>query len=143
MIPITKASTDVPDPETRQLLQGPPVLWQNLTPKGAGILDLVDDMLARCIDSQVRLVWVGETVTEFPLSGGEPAQFKIKLRKSIFRAILARMAALCDIANSGSVSPYHGRGEFVDQRTPQTRFLVDFMNTPDEQRLELTPLLNK
>ena len=119
----------------------PSDFWQSFTPRESGILDLVDDMLARCVNDQVRIVWCPGTVTEYPLSGRSPTSYEITLRNSAFRAVMARMAALCDRPDSEALSPYGGRGEFTDPRWPRVRFSVQFTNTPDEQRLELTPII--
>src|SRR5208282_5382429 len=60
------------------------------------------------------------------------------LRKSVFRAILARVAVLCNERSPNSVSPYGGQGEVSVGADPAMTFRVEFANTPDEQRLELT-----
>ncbi|HXD88434.1 MAG TPA: hypothetical protein VN641_18235 [Urbifossiella sp.] len=52
------------------------------------------------------------------------------------------MAALCHELGSQEVSPYGGKGSFTDPRWPHVCFHVDFMNTPAEQRLELTPVFS-
>jgi hypothetical protein len=59
-------------------------------------------------------------------------------RKSAFRAILARFAALCNVHNPGSCTPYGGCGELT-LGSDNTIFQVAFTNTPTEQRLELRP----
>ena len=108
-------------------------------PPGTGVLGLVDDLLAYCRDRGVRLTWHPAAVTVQPLSGGAVERVSVELRSSAFRAVLARLAALCNRHRRDSVSPYGGQGEFIDERAPATVFRVDFRNTPDEQRLELTP----
>ena len=62
---------------------------------------------------------------------------EIPLGKTVFRAMLARIAALCNERTPNSVSPYGGEGEFSIWTEPPTVFHVAFTNTPDEQRIEL------
>ncbi len=61
----------------------------------------------------------------------------VPLPKSVFRAVLARIAALCNERNPDSVTPYRGEGEFSIRTDPFTAFHVAFTNSPDEQRLEV------
>ena len=85
-------------------------------------------------------MWEPTQVTVQPVSGGAIEQTSVEFRSSAFRAVLARIAALCNRHRPDSVTPYGGQGEFIDERSPATMFRVDFRNTPDEQRLELTPM---
>ena len=64
----------------------------------------------------------------------------LPLRKGVIRAILARVAALCNERQPGSVSPYGGRGETHLGPGPQAVFSADFMNTAAEQSLRLADL---
>lgn len=107
--------------------------------QGAGVLGLVDELLAYCRDRQVRITWESGAVTARPLAGGVDERAPVPFRGSVFRAVLARLAALCD--GGSPVSPYGGRGEFVDEGPPPTTFRLDFSNTPDDQRLDLTPVV--
>jgi hypothetical protein len=61
----------------------------------------------------------------------------VPLPKSVFRAILARLAALCNERTPNSVSPYRGEGECSVGTNPPVVFRVAFVNTPGEQRLEV------
>ena len=63
----------------------------------------------------------------------------VPLRKSALRAILARVAALCNERTPNSVSPYGGQGELSVGANPAVVFRVRFANTLAEQRLELMP----
>jgi hypothetical protein len=65
---------------------------------------------------------------------------EVPLPRSVFRAILARIAALCGERMPNPVSPYGGEGELAIGTNPPTVFQVAFSNTPDEQRLEITCL---
>ena len=68
---------------------------------------------------------------------------ELPLRKSAFRAILARVAVLCNERCPNSVSPYGGQGELLVDTDPATALRVAFVNTPDEQSLELASLRNE
>src|SRR5262249_56235813 len=63
---------------------------------------------------------------------------EVSVPKSVFRAILARVAALCNEHAPNSVSPYGGEGEISVGTNPPTLFRVAFTNTPGEQRLEVS-----
>jgi hypothetical protein len=67
----------------------------------------------------------------------------VPLRKSVVRAALARIAVLCNQLNPNSVSPYGGQGELLIGADSTTAMRVVFVNTPDEQSLELAPLRNE
>jgi hypothetical protein len=56
---------------------------------------------------------------------------------------LARVAVLCNQRTPNSVSPYGGQGELLIGPEPTTTMRVAFVNTPDEQSLELAPLGNE
>lgn len=63
----------------------------------------------------------------------------IPLPKSVFRALLARLAALCNERKPNSVSPYGGTGEVVIEGAPPKVIRVWFTNTPAEQSAILWP----
>jgi hypothetical protein len=54
------------------------------------------------------------------------------------RALLARLAALCNEQTPNSVTPYGGQGQFSPGTSPPAVFRVAFINTAAEQKLELT-----
>ena len=60
------------------------------------------------------------------------------LQKSVFRAVVARVAALCNEGAPNSVTPYRGEGELSVWTNPPASFHVAFTNTPTEQWLEVT-----
>jgi hypothetical protein len=66
----------------------------------------------------------------------------VSLRKSVFRAILARVATLCNEFAPDSVSPYGGTGQFVLPSHPGVVVRVDFANTPDAQELRIATAQN-
>jgi hypothetical protein len=61
----------------------------------------------------------------------------------VFRAALARVAALCNEQHPGSVTPYRGESEVVvppppsPNCSPPSTCHVSFLNTPSEQHLEM------
>ena len=101
------------------------------------VVGLVDDLLAACQEQGVRLDWQDGRCRVRSLEGGPEGVIDVPLRKSVFRAILARVAVLCNERNPNSVSPYGGQGELSIGTDPTMVFRLEFANTPDEQRLEL------
>jgi hypothetical protein len=55
-----------------------------------------------------------------------------------FRAILARVAVLCNEYSPNSVTPYRGEGLLTVEGAPPMVVDVAFVNTPDEQRLKVS-----
>src|SRR5271157_18049 len=99
------------------------------------VVGLVDEVLALCQEHGLQLDWQ-EGGCHIRSSGGEPeGTIDVPLRKSVFRAILARVAVLCNERSPNSVSPYGGQGEVSVGANPAMTFRVEFANTPDEQRL--------
>jgi hypothetical protein len=105
-----------------------------------GVVGLVDDLLRLCREQGLRLDWQGDCCRVRPLTGGPEELIEGPLRKSVLRAILARLAALCNERAPNSVSPYGGQAELTVGANPATTFRVNFTNTPGEQRLELIPV---
>jgi hypothetical protein len=104
-------------------------------PGPRGALGLADELLeaARC--GAMRCEWEGGTVRVTP-AGAEP--FDVALPKSAFRAVLARLAALCNERRAGSVTPYRGSAEVL-VGAPPVPVLVAFVNTPDDLHLDARP----
>ncbi len=102
------------------------------------LVGLVYDLLAACQEHGLRFDWRDGRCRVRSLRGGPDGMIDVPLRKSVFRAILARLAVLCNERRPNSVSPYGGQGEVVVGGYPAKVFRVEFVNTPDEQRLELT-----
>lgn len=106
------------------------------TPTG-GVLGLVDELLAASQEQSIHIGWqAGRCHILFP--GAEPPmQIEVPVPKSVVRAVLARIAALCNERVPHSVSPYQGAGEVA--LDPMHVIQVKFVNTPDELTLELSP----
>lgn len=100
------------------------------TPRGA--VGLVDDLLELCRGGPIRIEY-DDGRCHVRLAGADPTA--VPLPKSAFRAALARVAALCNERVPGSVTPYRGVGELAD---PHAAYRGVFINTPDEQRLDLS-----
>jgi hypothetical protein len=108
-----------------------------LTQPTGGVVGLVDDLLAVCLEHRLQLEWQADRCRFRPCGGNWEELTNVTLRKSAFRTILARIAALCNERNPNSLSPYGGQGEIAVGANPATVFRVALTNTPDEQRMEL------
>ncbi len=118
----------------------PERLQKAFEPTERGIVGLVDDLLGLCQEQGLQLDWQANLCRVRPL-GAEPREStEIPVPKSVFRAVLARMAALCNERNPGSVSPYGGEGEVSVGTRPPSVFRVAFTNTPGEEALEVRRL---
>ena len=116
----------------------PERLQRAFTPTSGGVLGIVDALLELCRERGLQLDWHPNQCRVRPL-GTEPQEaIEISVPKSAFRAILARVAALCNERTPNSVSPYGGEGELSIGTNPPTVLRVAFTNTPDEQRLEVS-----
>lgn len=102
-----------------------------------GVIGLVDDLLTLCRDHSLELNWRGDLCRIRSHGGDWEELVNLALPKSAFRSILARVAALCNERIPNSVSPYGGKGELHVGTEPEAIFQVAFVNTPDEQCLEL------
>jgi hypothetical protein len=111
-----------------------------LTAPPQGVLGLVDDLLAAAREQGLQLHWQGGHCRVRSLEGGSAGRIEVPLRKSVFRAALARVAVLCNQRNPNSVSPYGGQGELLVGNDAVRVLRVTFVNTPDEQSLELAPV---
>lgn len=109
-------------------------------PTRDGGVGLVDDLLGLCREQGLQLDWQADRCRVRPLGARPEESTEIPLPKSVFRAVLARIAALCNERAPGSVSPYGSEGELAVGTDPPTVFRVAFTNTPGEQRLEVRRL---
>jgi hypothetical protein len=105
-----------------------------------GVVGLVDDLLVVCREHGLQLDWHADRCRARGLGNGAEEWIAVDLRKSVFRAILARVAVLCNERSPNSVSPYGGQAEVSVGSTPTTVFRLTFVNTTAEQRLELMPV---
>jgi hypothetical protein len=103
-----------------------------------GIAVLVDGLLTTCRDHGLRLDWQAGRFRVRSFAEDWQELPDLPLRKSVFRAVLARLAVLCNERHPGSCSPYGGQGEIAVGTNPTTVFRVAFTNTPGEQRLVMS-----
>jgi hypothetical protein len=112
-------------------------------PTPRGVIGLVDDLLSLCRVHQLRLSFQDGSCCVRRLGADVQDGIEIPLPKSVFRAVLARVAALCNEHHPNSVTPYRGEGEIVvpppissNDVAPSTCY-VSFTNTASEQQLEM------
>jgi hypothetical protein len=92
-------------------------------------------LLRICQDRGLQLDWHAGQCRICSIGVVPEEAIEVPLPKSVFRAILARLAALCDERSPGSVSPYGGVGELAVGVAPAILRAVAFTNTPGEQRV--------
>jgi len=103
-----------------------------------GVLGLVDELLAVSVEQALRLTWrAGRCQVRF-LDGASSDRVEVPMPKSAVRAVLARVAALCNERNPQSVSPHGGEGEVAIGPDPAATIRVSFVNTPESQQLALS-----
>ncbi len=102
-----------------------------------GVVGRVDDLLRLYPGQGLRIEWHGDRRQLSCPANGSGQALAVPLRKSAFRALLARVAVLCNERAPNSVSPYGGQGELSAGANPPAVFRVSFANTPAEQKLEL------
>ncbi|CAN5201733.1 hypothetical protein BH10PLA2_BH10PLA2_33430 [soil metagenome] len=102
----------------------------------SGVLGLVEALLIAAREQTIQFRWKNGNC-QIDIPSCEPAErIEMPLGKSVVRAVLARIAALCNERVADSVSPYAGHGEIA---VDQAYVRVSFINNPDEQSLELSP----
>jgi len=103
----------------------------------SGFVGIVDNLLHLGRGDDLELAWRSNACHARIRQGTVEATLDLPVRKGVFRAMLARVAALCNERQPGSVSPYGGRGEIHLGPGPQAVFSPDFINTAAEQSLRL------
>jgi hypothetical protein len=109
-----------------------------LHPTG-GVAGLVADLLKVCREHGLQLDWQADRCRVRSLAGDWQDLTVVPLRKSVFPAILARVAALCNEGSPSPISPYGGQGEIAVGANLAAVFRVAFTTNPCKQRLEQTP----
>jgi hypothetical protein len=102
-----------------------------------GIVGVVDGVLGLCRKFRLQLDWRGNECRLRRDDGDKEEVIELTLRKSVFRAILARVAFLCSEKTPGSFSPYGGQGTLSIGPDSAATLRVAWVNTLAEQRLEL------
>jgi hypothetical protein len=108
------------------------------TPKG--VVGLVDGLLKLCPPHGLQLDWQAGRCRIRSVDIGSEELLLSPMRKSMFRAILARVAALCNERRANTVSPYGGEGELFVDADPPAILSVIMTNSSNEQKLELMPV---
>jgi hypothetical protein len=118
-------------------------LRQAFQPTARGVVGLVDELLGLCRVHRLRLDFQDGRCIIRRLGADAQDSLEVPLPKSVFRAVLARVAALCNELHPHSVTPYQGEGEILipapgseSGGAPSTCH-ASFTNTPSDQRLEL------
>lgn len=117
---------------------------QDALHSSGGLVGVVDALLGVCLEQRLHLRWEADCCRVRSLRGmSEVEELRKPLSKSQFRAVLARIAALCNKRCPNSVSPYGGTGTLMlgTERNRSVRVL--FVNTPDEQLLDIRPASRK
>lgn len=104
------------------------------------VVGLVDDLLMICQTQGLQLDWQTDCCRVRSNTGDFEEVIDRPLPKSVFRAVLARLAALCNERNPSSVSPYSGEGLLSVGTNPAALFRISFANTQENQRLVLGPV---
>ena len=112
------------------------MLQAAFTPTERAVLGLVDNLLEACPPTGLCLVWSDDRCRVSDGIDRNSIVFEAVIRRSVFRAALARIAKLCNETKPNSVSPYGGDGEI--STNSGAAFAASFVNTPAEQRLELS-----
>jgi hypothetical protein len=112
-------------------------------PTPRGVVGLVDDLLGLCRTHHLQISFHDSHYYVRSLGTDPQDGLEVPVPKSVLRAVLARIAALCNESQPGSVTPYRGEGEIVIPApgskkcdSPSTCY-VAFTNTPSDQRLEV------
>lgn len=116
------------------------VLRSTLEHPTAGVVGLVHDLLSICQKEELQLDWQADYCRIRSLASGSEEVIDSPVRMSVFRAMLARLAAVCNERIPNSISPYGGQGEVAVGAGSVTILRVVLTNTPSEQRLQLTPV---
>jgi hypothetical protein len=107
-------------------------------PSSRGVIGLVDDLFAIGKEQPLQLRWEGNGCQ---ISVGSNTQ-QVTVTKSVFRAAIARIAAICNEQIPNSVTPYVGEAEaVVGVQSPRT-YHIAFRNVPDELCLALMPTVS-
>jgi hypothetical protein len=111
------------------------VLQNAIEQPNNGVVGLANDLLRLCPESGMRLDWCNDCC-RIRFVGTNDA-IDVPIRKSAFRALLARISALCNDKSEHAVSPYGGQGELTSAADQSRIIRASFVNTPGEQWLQL------
>lgn len=107
-----------------------------------GVAGLAEDLLAvaRVLAIPMSLDWRdGHCLLKFADGDGRPVAESIPLPRSVFRALLARIASLGNEQIPGSFTPHGGSGQLTFPLVTHPDLAASLVNTPDQQSLKLVP----
>ena len=117
---------------------------QDALHSAGGLVGVVDALLGVCLEQRLHLRWEADCCRVRSLKGMSGIEELSKpLTKSQFRAVLARLAVLCNERCPNSVSPYGGTGTLMIGEERKRAVRVLFVNTPDKQLLDIRPSSKK
>lgn len=96
------------------------------------VLGLAAELLALCCEHDLRLDWRNGKCKVFPSAPSPEESVDVPITESAFRAVLARIAALCNERLPHSVSPYGGRGEVAVDGGAASVCHVAYSNRPGD-----------
>ncbi len=114
-------------------------------PTPRGVVGLVDDLLGLCRLYQLRINFQDGHCAIHRLGANPQESLDIPVPKSVFRAALARIVAICSEQHPESVTPYRGEANIAvlppvsqgsEKVVPPSTCFVSFTNTPSDQHLE-------
>lgn len=115
-------------------------------PTHRGVVGLVDDLLGLCGNYQLQISFRDGQCSVRRLGADDQESMDIPVPKSVFRAALARIAAICNEQHLESVTPYRGEGNIAvlppvsscsQKLVAPATCHVSFANTPSDQHLEM------
>ena len=105
-------------------------------PRAGGVLALADELVNYCLGHQVSLTITTGNCVVVDAHNQQKEVVPITLSKVMFRALIARFAALCSSAKT--MTPYGGTGQ-IELPDHSLILKVALKNTIDHQWLELVP----
>lgn len=108
-------------------------------PNPRGVVGIVDELLNMVCEQGCSLDWKRGRCCIKALHAPGTATAEICMQKSIFRALLARIAALANERSPNSVSPYGGEGEVAVLSGSEMLLHVAFENRSGRQQLVIRP----
>jgi hypothetical protein len=106
-------------------------------PTERGVIGLDNSLLELSRGHRLRFEFQDNERHVRPSDSDIQDSIDVPLSRSVFRAILARVATLCNEQVPNAVTPYRGEGEISVCTNPPATFRVAFTNTPAVQQLEL------
>lgn len=104
-----------------------------------GLVEVVDAVLRVCHQERLHIRWHPDCCQISSLSGSLEDEIAKPLPISQFRAVLARIAAICNEHLPGCVTPYGGHAYLPLESDRKMLVRVIFANTADEQLLDIRP----